>query len=164
MKESALAAVQPTVDVGIGALRTLQGRGCFQALGIGSCVIVFLWHPASRRAAMAHVLLPTGEATPLPGKYANTAVPALVEHFSTVPAEALQAKLCGGARLFEQPYQPPQASIGARNVAAVKAALAQFHIAVVAEDILGSRGRSLWASAANGQMKVRRSDGTQLLL
>lgn len=164
MKESVVAAVQPAIDVGIGALCTLQGSGCFQVLGIGSCVIVFLWHPPSQRAAIAHVLLPAGEATPLPGKYANTAVPALVEHFAAVAAEELQAKLCGGARLFEGPYPSPQASIGARNVAAVKAALAQCNIPIVAEDTLGTRGRSLWASVANGQMKIRRSDGTQLLL
>jgi len=67
-----------TPFVGMGQLLTAQPPVRLASV-LGSCVAVCLYHPRLRVAGMAHVVLPesTGHQGG-PGKFADTAVPALL--------------------------------------------------------------------------------------
>ena len=75
-----LTATPTTTDTSVGMGQIAAGRDAAR-LGavLGSCVAVALHGPRHKTGAMAHVVLPASngrDATP--GKFADTAVPALL--------------------------------------------------------------------------------------
>src|SRR5260370_9335468 len=76
-------AVMPTMVVGLGeakVLKDVQGlEDTLVGYGLGSCVAICLWDPATRVAGMAHVVLPGADPTGAPNaKFAGSALPALI--------------------------------------------------------------------------------------
>ncbi|MDZ4778726.1 MAG: chemotaxis protein CheD [Planctomycetia bacterium] len=142
-----------TPFVGMGQLLTAQPPVRLASV-LGSCVAVCLYHPRLRVAGMAHVVLPesTGHQGG-PGKFADTAVPALLAALEKLTGlkAGYQAKLAGGASMFAAsgPLQ-----IGIANAAAVKAALAKAHVRVVSEHLGGSQGRRVEFDPATGALSI----------
>ena len=121
---------------------------------VGSCIALSLYHPKLQRGVMAHIVLPDSagrEGTP--GKFANTAIPRMLEmlkEFST-PAPGLTAKFAGGANMFGSsgPLQ-----IGDANVEAVAQSLRAAGIRIAAQDVGGNRGRRVTFQCEGGAMIV----------
>jgi chemotaxis protein CheD len=67
----------------------------------------------------------------------------------------VEARLVGGASMFEQLLPVGSVPLGARNVVAARAACAAAGIAVVAEDTGGGFGRSVYFDVQDGHMLVR---------
>jgi chemotaxis protein CheD len=135
------------------------------ALGLGSCIGVCMYDRKNRIAGMAHVMLPTsaGQATTQPGKFADTAVPALLEQMRKAGASASDI-LCvigGGAEVFSFGSQNPTLAIGKRNAAAVREALREASVRLLAEDVGGNVGRTVALTVETGVVTVRPVGGTQ---
>lgn len=124
---------------------------------LGSCIALVLFDPFAGIAGMAHVLLPDsrGDRTSTPGKYADTAVPALIESLMVHGAlrSRLQAQLAGGARMFGA--ASATIDIGTANVRAVSAALAAANVPVAHLDVGGGQGRKAHFDIAKGRMSVQ---------
>ncbi|MGE4426888.1 MAG: chemotaxis protein CheD [Solirubrobacteraceae bacterium] len=121
------------------------------AIGLGSCIGLVLLDTGRARAGLAHVVLPDSAAHrgapdgPPPGKFADVAVPALVDAIVAIGARRsrLGAVLVGGAAMFAlRPGRPGQ-DVGRRNAEAVRQALKDLAIPVLAADTGGSTGRTL---------------------
>jgi chemotaxis protein CheD len=123
---------------------------------LGSCIALVLFDPFAGLAGMAHVLLPDsrGERSASPGKYADTAVPALIEALVSHGAlrSRIQAQLAGGARMFGA--ASVATDIGSANVRAVSAALAAAGIPVAHLEVGGGHGRKAHFDIASGRMQV----------
>jgi chemotaxis protein CheD len=65
------------------------------------------------------------------------------------------AKLVGGASMFATLLPTSGLHMGERNLIAVRAALAQASIPVVAEDVGGEHGRNVFFRVASGEVEVR---------
>ena len=125
------------------------------ALGLGSCIGVAIVDWTAQVAGLAHVVLPeSGDRTGEPGKFADTAVPALLRMLDRAGASPrrLEAAIAGGARMFES---SGGLDIGARNAEAVRAALAAERITVRVARTGGSQGRTVRVSLAEGLVTVR---------
>ena len=127
-------------------------------LGLGSCVALALHDPTTGIAGLAHILLPTvgtGPPSVRAAKYADTAVPMLVEEMRRHGARGkLVAKMAGGARMFAA-LLSSGINMGERNIEATRAALAKLGIPTIAEDVGGEYGRSVKLFASTGAMTVR---------
>jgi chemotaxis protein CheD len=117
------------------------------SLGLGSCIGLALLCDGRPIAGLAHIVLPdSGEggatAAAGAGKFADTAVPALVAR--TLAAGALQTRLwavlVGGAQMFASGRT---LNIGERNEEAVRRALAAAGIRVREAVTGGSVGRTI---------------------
>jgi chemotaxis protein CheD len=130
-----------------------------KALGLGSCIGICAYDGVAHVAGMAHVVLPERPARGEDprGKYADTAVPALLDEMVTFGAsrERIIVAIAGGAQLFTFESQAPQMAIGARNAAGVIAALKQAQIPLLASDVGGNQGRTLRLSATSGNVTVK---------
>lgn len=129
-------------------------------LGLGSCIGVSAYDPASRVGAMAHIVLPQGnevECKKSPAKYANSAVPLMIMEMEKLGASRnrLVVKIAGGARIIANVAAKSILDIGDRNIAAVKDALFESRLPLKAEDIRGTHGRSLWLYVETGITRVR---------
>ncbi|MBS1241988.1 MAG: hypothetical protein H6R40_1415 [Gemmatimonadetes bacterium] len=147
------------IAVGMAELAVARAPERLAALGLGSCVALALYDPAVRVGGMAHVLLPApppGTANPVPGRYAQTAVPLLVAQLEAAGADRgrLVARLAGGAAMFVGLAPPGAIQTGDRNILAVREALSAAGIPIAGEWVGGDFGRSLVFDLASGRVEV----------
>jgi chemotaxis protein CheD len=145
----------------MGELAVTNGASeVLTTIGLGSCVGVALLHPPSGAVGLAHVVFPAAPQpqVPTPGKFADTAVPALLAEFAKLgtPPSEVQAVLVGGARMFSF-GRGLETDIGASNVAAAREALESAGVAVCANATGGSVGRSIRVTTAGQSVCVRES-------
>ena len=138
------AATEIAVRMGEIAISATAGE-VLVSIGLGSCIGLALVDRRRGVAGLAHVMLPEaiGDGGPA-GKFADLAVPALVARLTALGAvrPMLEAVLIGGAQMFSLGDSAGM-DIGVRNDAAVRAALAEERIPVVAAATGGSRGRTI---------------------
>ncbi len=170
-KTEAAKAHVPAVPVGMGALAVSNDPTArLSVIGLGSCVALTIVSPKQRVAGVAHVVLPdsrlaAGRAAP-PGKFADTAVPALVERMADKGADVrlMQAVLVGGAAMFGGRVRSSVMAIGEQNVDAITMALDLLGINVAAIDVGGVEGRSLHVDVGDGRVLARTIAGPERLL
>lgn len=134
------------------------------SIGLGSCIGLALVDPERRIAGLAHVMLPARpdrSDDDQVGKFADTAVPALLE--AVLAAGARRARLAtymvGGAQMFT--FGGRGMDVGARNDQAVRAALATAHLRVRADATGGTKGRTMRVRAADGTVTFKESGGVE---
>ncbi|HEU4965122.1 MAG TPA: chemotaxis protein CheD [Bacilli bacterium] len=147
------------IRVGMADLNIACEPDSLRTTGLGSCVGIALFDPQTKVAGLAHIMLPASnqiEEKNRP-KYATTAVPMLVDLMVQQGANRrrLVAKLAGGAQMFTFAGQSDLMRIGPRNVEAVKEALAQLTIPILAEDTGGNCGRTIELRSADGSLEIR---------
>jgi chemotaxis protein CheD len=129
------------------------------ALGLGSCIGVALLDRASLVAGLAHVVLPESRAgAATPGKFADTAVPALLRQVTGLGASQsrLHAVLVGGAQMFSA-GAGGALDIGRRNEEAVKAALAAAGIPITTTLTGGNAGRTMRVHVGAGLVTCKQA-------
>jgi chemotaxis protein CheD len=132
-----------------------------RVLGLGSCIGLCIVDPATRLAAVAHVVLPEAKSSdpPDPGKYADTAVPHMIRELAKKGAAVnrLRAAIAGGAQLFTFDGASESLNVGERNIAAVKRYLTRSKVRLVAEDVGGKAGRTLVLDTTTWDLTVRQT-------
>jgi len=126
------------------------------SLGLGSCIGLALIDVRAGVAGLAHVVLPASEGREgTPGKFADTAAPALVAALEELGGRRirLRAVLVGGASMFS--FGGSGLDVGQRNDAAVRGALEGLRSPVAAAEIGGDRGRTVRVSVDGGRVTSR---------
>ncbi len=124
---------------------------------LGSCVGIILRDRDRKVAGLAHVMLPCRlRAGDPPGKYADSAIPALLAGVESRGARraALEAWLVGGACMFPV-ENDGLGSIGGRNVEESRRLLAALGVPVVREEVGGSCGRTMTFAASTAALEIR---------
>ncbi len=149
------------VIVGIGDC--CVGKMPMSSIGLGSCIGLVIYDKDKGIGGMAHVMLPDSQGrTERPGKFADTAVEALVQDLLKAGSRqgSLVAKMAGGAAMFKT--FSGNLNIGDRNIQAVKAALKLKNIPLAGEDSGGVAGRTMVYIPGNaGKISIKTADGTR---
>jgi chemotaxis protein CheD len=136
------------------------------SIGLGSCIGLALIDRARGIAGLAHVMLPAAPADGHEklGKFADTAVPALVGELVELGARRirLEAALVGGAQMFS--FEGGAMDIGARNDAATRAALAAVRVPLAAAATGGAKGRTVRLHVGTGAVTVKEAGGVEVEL
>ena len=147
--------------VGMADLVSVRHPATLVTLGLGSCIGLVIFDPSTKVAAMAHIMLPDSrdaKEVPKPGKFADTAVPLLLEHLKNLWAVKgqLKAKMAGGAQMFNIPGKDNSLlAVGSRNVEATTAMLAKHGVPLVASDVGGNKGRSVEFNTETWKLLVK---------
>lgn len=146
--------------VRVADLRAAGGDAVLATVGLGSCVAIMLLDATATVGGLAHVLLPSrslSRSGENPGRFPQTAVPALLEEMAALGADRrrLVARLVGGASMFSNLVPAGSTQMGERNLIAVREVLNQLAIPIAAEAVGGNRGRSVWFHVADGRLLVR---------
>jgi chemotaxis protein CheD len=143
------------------------GGATLVTIGLGSCIGLALVD--GRVAGLAHVVLPdsTGAKGELePGKFADTAVPALLEGVTARGAARtrLSAVLVGGASMFSFATATEELDIGNRNAAAVAERLERHRIRITATATGGAKGRTVRVYPDGGLVVAKEAGGMEFEL
>jgi len=147
------------INVGLGKIAIAHAPDVLTSIGVGSCVILCLYHETTHTGGLAHIMLPYNDgnraAPEMPAKFVGLAIENLLNEFHKKgiknPHELI-AKIIGGAQLFI--FKQVQ-NIGERNVDTVILELKNRGIRVIASDIGGTSGRSLWFYPDTGKVVIR---------
>ncbi|ACV24458.1 chemotaxis protein CheD [Methanocaldococcus fervens] len=146
------------IRVRIGGLEVARSPEVLETL-LGSCVAIMLYDPGRRIGGMAHSILPEAhdENVKDPGKYVNTAIPALITKMAIagVRTNKLIAKLAGGATMFKT---TESMNFGARNVEMAKKLLKQYGIPLKGEDTGGNKSRVVKFHLKDGKVEVKKDN------
>lgn len=136
--------------VGMAELVVSKPPAVLVTLGLGSCIGLVVFDQVTKIVGMVHIMLPDSRDAknlPKPGKFADTAVPLLLDELAKLGATNkanLRAKMAGGAQMFTMPgKESPMFSVGARNVEATTKMLNAAGIRIVASDTGGNKGRTV---------------------
>lgn len=149
-----------TIPVGIGEIKVAaHSQDLLVAYGIGSCVVVCAYDPAARVGGLAHIMLPDSRGVDVNGnggKYADTAVPLLLQHMLQQGAkrDRLKIGMAGGAQVIDLASSGDKFKIGERNLLAVTSVLDALGLHPIRSDIGGHHGRTVALSLATGSVTV----------
>jgi chemotaxis protein CheD len=145
--------------ISIAQARIGRAPVVLKASGLGSCIAVGIYDPASGIGGMGHMLLPyRPKQSPIgmASKYVDAGIFQMVDELVRAGAnrENLVAKITGGANMFETVYQTLINSIGARNAKSARETLAGLGVPLLGEEVGGNRGRTVEFDLATGNMMV----------
>jgi chemotaxis protein CheD len=149
------------LDIPMGGLGFTQKDKSSLQTFVGSCVAICIYDPVAKIAGMAHVMLPKNNTTdPVPkpeGKFVDVAIKVLLEKLVAGGAQQnrLKAKMAGGASVFQSEGNKNVFNIGTRNVDAIRAALAEKKIPILAEDVGAKGGRWVIFDIISGMMTIK---------
>ena len=148
------------IIVGMADLNATKSPGILTTLGLGSCVGIALYDPVNKVAGLAHIMLPDSTQIRNNGnaaKFADTATIHLIGQMQKLGArkERLNAKLAGGAQMFDFNSSNTALRIGDRNVEATLNYLKIHGIPVLAADTGANYGRTVELDAENGKFLIK---------
>lgn len=151
------------IRVGIADYKVGRAPSTIISYGLGSCIGISLWDPKTKAGGLLHIMLPDSTQANKSenlAKFADTGVPLLVKDvlaLGTVKSR-LVCKIAGGAQMFSFANASDIMRVGARNVEAVKKALAAQGIRISAEDTGKNYGRTVQIDLETGVFKVKSID------
>ena len=147
------------IRVHIADYAVSAGPVTLATIGLGSCVAIVLHDRTASVGALAHILLPNealATQRDLPGKFAATALPAMLTRMRELGArEEIGARIVGGSSMFASLLPAGALPLGTRNIAAARAACLAHGVPVLGEDVGGSHGRSVYLDVRAGSLLVR---------
>jgi len=154
------ASNQSRIMLGVGDYgATVAPGGVVRTMALGSCIGLMILDRGTRCVGMDHIALPDSAVSPdrakqLPGYFADTGIPALLDLMKRVGGSLskpsnLIVKIAGGANVAD----PNNTfNIGKRNVLAAKKVLWQFGLGAVAEDVGGNHSRTVTLYRDSGRI------------
>ena len=121
---------------------------------LGSCIGLALFDRQRKVGGLAHIVLPSARGkTDSPGKFADTAIPKLIEDMESLAGVELKltAKMAGGACMFSK---SAAANIGSQNTETCERLLGELGIPIVAKHCGGSKGRRMSLDTGNGRVVI----------
>ncbi len=132
------------VSMNDGVLRTL----------LGSCIGLALYDRRHKVGGLAHIVLPQSR-TPggPPGKFVDTAIPALYAEMETLAGQSLKptARIAGGANMFSTIVI---LTVGTQNLDATERLLGELRIPLVGRHCGGEQGRRMSLDTTTGVITI----------
>lgn len=148
------------LKVGMADLKVAQYPNALTTLGLGSCIGICLYDPATKVIGMAHIMLPSSKTIKNNSniaKFADTAIIKLIDDMKAAGANTrkLVGKIAGGSQMFKFSSGNDMMKIGLRNAEAVREILKEQRIPIVADDTGGNFGRTIEFFSESGTLKIK---------
>ena len=140
----------------------VSGEPVILKMILGSCLGVFLFDPAKQIGGATHFMLPRWEGNGEPSaRFGDVAMRILLRelHAAGCKSSNLQAKVYGGACMFQAFRSAGGDHFGRHNVEAAEAILSKAAIRVVEQDVLGDSGRKVSMISNTGEISLARIGG-----
>jgi chemotaxis protein CheD len=165
--QTPISAIRPKVNyldkdliVGVGEYKIVSSPLELMCIGLGSCVGIVIWDSRIELGGVAHAMLPAydeGKDKVNASKYADSATFLMVDEMVDMGASrpSLRAKMAGGAQMFSFSSNDTL-NIGLRNSESAKAALKKERIPLIAEEVGGNKGRTIFFTPKDGVVRIQK--------
>jgi chemotaxis protein CheD len=156
------------INVGIAEIQIARSPGILRTT-LGSCIGIVLYQPELKIGAISHIMLsndPMGkDKIKNPGKYAETAVPKLIEDFEKEGCKigTFSARIFGGSSMFKNITSQFLQHIGENNITFVREILGKYNVPILIEDVSGHEGRTISLYLDDGRILLKKA-GTEKYL
>lgn len=144
--------------VGIAEYKITEAPNSLITVGLGSCVGIALYDKKQKKGSLLHIMLPDSTGfrdTTKWEKFADLAIPKVVEEMSGSDSSNIVAKIAGGASLFNFTSQNKSLQIGKRNIEMVRKQLEDLGIPILGEHLGGDSGRTMKVDLESFDVSVR---------
>lgn len=134
------------IKIGISDYKVSKNPDRLITLGLGSCVGIAIYDKSTKIGGLSHIMLPDSELFTKNikiEKFANLAIPKMIEEINNISTRNLIAKIAGGASMFNFTDNSLVGSIGNRNVQAVEKILKDLKIPILGKEVGGKIGRTM---------------------
>jgi len=143
--------------VKMGEIEIAESPAILRAI-LGSCIGLALYDPHLKMGGLAHIFLPrSGEGEEKDIRYADVAVPTLVERLLLLGCKKIRLKCCmtGGGEMF--PVSNNSLITGGRqNIEMTQKMLKEMAIPITGEDVGGNFGSEIILYTENGNVEMKR--------
>lgn len=150
------------LNVGIAEIKTGKSPYVLRTT-LGSCIGVVLYQPDLKIGGIAHIMLAQDslgrDKLKNPGKYAETALPKLLELMNKEGCKpgSYSARIFGGASMFKNIHSNFLQHIGEDNIQYVKKFLKDMNITVLVDDTGGHEGRTISLYMDDGRILLKKA-------
>ena len=140
-------------SIRMGEMR-VDGDGNSLRTLLGSCIGLALYDRQQKIGGLAHIVLPRSRGkTDRPGKFVDTAIPALIQQMEQLAGQKLKltARMAGGASMFATKVA---ARIGLQNIQSCEQLLRDLQIPILARHCGGEQGRRMTFDTDNGNVVI----------
>ena len=143
-----------------------QPPDVLKTVGLGSCLGIALYDKRNQIGGLVHIMLPSSKKNIKPAKYADTGIPLLIEEMEKIGAKKwnIEAKLAGGAQMFNVGMNNDNMKIGERNIKATREILKQENIDILGEDVGEDFGRTMEFFTEDGKVVITSYQRDELIL
>jgi chemotaxis protein CheD len=146
--------------VGVGEYKIVSSPLELMCIGLGSCVGIAIWDNRAEIGGLAHAMLPSydeGKDKVNTSKYADSATFLMVDEIVDMGASRsnLKAKVAGGAQMFSFSGNDTL-NIGQRNAESARASLKKERIPLLAEEVGGNKGRTIFFTPKDGVVRIQK--------
>lgn len=146
------------LKVGIADYKITEAPNSLVTYGLGSCVGIALYDKRTEKIALIHIMLADSSSfsdTTKWVKFADLAIPRVVNEMTNGETHSLVAKIAGGASMFSFKSSSPGLQIGQKNVEKVKEVLNELSIPILGEDVGGKTGRTMTVNPEKFEVEIR---------
>lgn len=146
------------IDVRIGEMEVAKSPKILKTI-LGSCVALILYDKVKRVGGMAHIFLPNKKESNKhepDSKFANTAVPALLEEVIRLGAKKqnIMAFMVGGGNIFKPIRKNNQPTVAEMNVKSTKQSVENANLPLIGFDVGRDQGCKVSFDLSTGDMIV----------
>jgi chemotaxis protein CheD len=149
------------LTIGISDMKVVKSPNAMVTYALGSCVGICLYDSTTKIGGLGHIMLPRfpenkkGNENRL--RFADSCIPIMVSEMEKLGCRKnrIQAKIAGGAKMFQISGDTGFGDIGLRNAAEVKNTLQKLNLRIVAEDTGANYGRTVYFYTDTGLMVVK---------
>lgn len=150
------------ITISMAEFRVVHNPCILESIGIGSCAVICLFDRKRKIAGMAHAMLPDSKqavADVNPLRFVDKAVDVMLSSMHSLGCKntEIRAKIIGGAEMFRSILTTSHVS--ENNIKAAREKLEKEGIRIVAEEVGGNQGRSVWFDTETGDVVVGRIHG-----
>ena len=147
-------------NVGIADYKIIKSPDQIMTVGLGSCCGVVIYDEINKIAGLVHILLSeakTDKNLANRAKFADSGIVLLYEELRKKGANPryMNAKMAGGAHMFNFNNSNNTLTIGEKNVKVCKETLFKLRIPIVASDVLGNSGRTIIFDTTTNKLKIK---------
>lgn len=148
--------MQNKINVNMSEYEISDDFVILQVIGLGSCIATCLYDRDLKIGGMSHIMAATCKRKDVeinPKRFADQAIDLMVEDMKKKGCKmsSMVAKICGGSNMFPGIVLM---TIGKDNIEAVRKKLKELKIPLIAENVGGTKGRSVWFDTTDGSVVV----------
>jgi len=169
MSSTSLVDSTREILIPMGGLKIGQGKNILKTF-VGSCVALCIFDAEKKIAGMSHIMLPKNvkgqltKGTTQEGKYADEAIDNIIEKLSKISSDLkLEAKMAGGANIFEHESDLGSIHIGSKNIIGIRLLLEEKKIPIISRAVGLKNGRWVSFECINQRLRVRDKNGEKII-